>query len=168
MTRTFRQNPKLDILFGLIDEVIPTKKEDFKPIYVTTISENGEDEIFKTLYEKKPTKKSVIKFEQKIRSILSNSYYRERIIKRPKHVEVVLSISINKKRFYDVDVDNLAKTVLDSLVGFIIEDDSQVVKLICTKHIHQNNTNAILIGITELTDERHGILGSLSLFTEIK
>jgi len=167
MTKMYRQNPELDILFGLVDEIVPTKKEDFKPMLVTTLDENGVEYIFTKLYEKRPTTQSVLNFEQKIRAILSDSYYNERMIKRPKDIEVVLSISINKKRFYDVDVDNLAKTVLDSLVGSIIEDDSQVVNLVCSKHIHPKNTNGILIGITELTEERKGVLGSLNLFHEI-
>lgn len=167
MIKTYIQNPDVDLLFGLVGEIVPTKKEDFKPIPATTLDEKGNEVIFDSLYVKKPDKQSVINFEAKIRETLSDSYYTERIIKQPKSVEVFISVSINKKRFYEVDVDNLAKTVLDSMVGLIIDDDAQVVNLICTKYIHPDGINGVLIGVTELTAIRKGFISHIKLFGKI-
>ena len=75
----------------------------------------------------------------------------------PNAVQVHLSISITEKRYFEVDVDNLAKTVLDSLNGIAFDDDSQVSSLIVEKHVHPMKVNGILISITKLTDERKGL-----------
>ena len=72
-------------------------------------------------------------------------------------VQVSLSISLTEKRYFDVDVDNLAKTVLDSLNGIAFDDDSQVSSLIVEKHIHPMKVNGILIAITKLTETRKGL-----------
>ena len=53
---------------------------------------------------------------------------------------VPMPASISKKRQATAspitrpDIDNYAKTVLDSLNGVAFKDDSQVVRLICQKH----------------------------------
>lgn len=75
----------------------------------------------------------------------------------PSDVQVYLSISVNKKRYHEVDVDNLAKTVLDCLKGIAFEDDCQVSSLIVEKHIHKLNVNGLLIAITKITEERKGL-----------
>ena len=83
---------------------------------------------------------------------------------KPNVVEVVISVSATEKRFKEVDVDNLAKCVLDCLNGIAFEDDSQVVTIICNKNIHEKKLDGILIAITTLTNERKGLLGDFVLF----
>ena len=76
----------------------------------------------------------------------------------PDKVQVSLSFSLTEKRFFEVDVDNLSKTVLiDSLNGIAYDDDKQVTSLIVDKHVHKMKVNGILIAITKLTDKRKGL-----------
>ncbi|RZK11042.1 MAG: RusA family crossover junction endodeoxyribonuclease, partial [Flavobacterium sp.] len=56
-----------------------------------------------------------------------------------------------------VDVDNLAKCVLDILNGIAFEDDSQVTSLLVNKFIHEMRLNSILIGVTKITELRRGL-----------
>lgn len=168
MTKTYRQNPKIDLLFGFFGEQIPTKKEDFKPIQAVSIDENGAEILLNDLYQKKPDKQSVLNFENKIREMIINSYSDFKKIMSPSPVEIIISISTTKRRFFEVDVDNLSKTVLDSLTGYIFEDDCQVVNLIAKKYIDKNDTNGILIGVTELTESRKGLIDNIYLFGEVK
>jgi len=67
-----------------------------------------------------------------------------------------------------VDVDNLAKCVLDALNGIAFDDDSQVSVLVSQKFIHEMKQNSILIGITKLTHERRGALGNFAMFSTKK
>jgi Holliday junction resolvase RusA-like endonuclease len=73
----------------------------------------------------------------------------------PNDLQVHFSISVNKKRYHEVDVDNLAKTVLDCLKGIAFDDNCQVSSLIMEKHIHKLNVNRLLIAITKFTEERN-------------
>lgn len=159
---TIYSNPKIDHLFGFLGgEPAPTKKDSFKPLMgLTTTTKDGE--ILKNIYEKKPSNKKVKIFQAKV-SELANSAI-EKIIKQPSEVEVVLSFSLTPDRYKSVDLDNLAKTVLDGLTGIAFEDDSQVSSLICNKFIHENKQNSLLIGVTELTEEQGGFVEDIKLF----
>lgn len=155
---TFRQNPKIDFLFGYFgDLIVPTKQDGFKPIDVIETNENGEEAVLKNFYMKNPETSSVLKFREYIQGIARKNISKKNRINKPHNVQVHLSISITEKRFYEVDVDNLAKAVLDSLNEIAFEDDSQVSSLIVEKHIHPMKVNGILIAITKLTPERKGL-----------
>ena len=80
-------------------------------------------------------------------------------------MDVVISLTLKKERIFDVDVDNVSKTVLDAIKGYLIEDDSQVATLICSKVVHPLNIPGYFIAVTELTKERKGILGDYYLFS---
>ncbi len=162
---TFYQNPNVDILFGSMYSSIPSKKQDFKPIDVRLTDENGREQILREFYQKKPSSKSVKDFESLIHRMLDNSYYMERRVSKPGKVEVVIHLNLIKSAFDKVDVDNVAKTVLDSIKGYLIDDDSQVVRLICEKTIHPMNIPSFLIAITKLTPERSGLFGGNWLYT---
>ena len=69
-------------------------------------------------------------------------------------VEVVISLTLIRERMFDIDVDNVSKTVLDALIGVLYEDDSQVATLICHKEVHALNIPGYFIAVTELTKER--------------
>ena len=162
---TYYANPKIDFLFGLYGgKPIPTKQDKFAPIEVTQINENGVEEKLNNFYVKKPDIDSVIEFNKSIQDVANKIFNEGNIIRKPNQIEVIISISVTEKRFKEVDVDNLSKCVLDSLNKIAYEDDSQVSSLICNKHIHEMKLNAIVIGITKLTEKRKGIQGDIKLF----
>lgn len=154
----FRQNPNIDFLFGYFDGMqVPTKQDAYKPIDVVEVDENGAETILKEFYQKKPEKASIKNFKQFIKELTAEKFKEDDRIKIPNKVQVILSFSLKEKRFFEVDVDNLSKTVLDSLNGIAYDDDKQVTSLIVDKHIHKMKVNGILIAITKLTDERNGL-----------
>ena len=165
---TFYQNPKVEVLFGFILNLpIPTKQDQFKPVTLTAVNEDTGEEIeVKNFYEKKGDKSSIHKMKNIIADLAQKAFVEKGIIKKPSLVEVVLSISVGEKRFKQVDIDNLSKTVLDGLTGSAFEDDSQVSSLIATKHVHPKTTDAIMIGVTELTENRQGFMGDIFLWSE--
>lgn len=162
---TFYQNPAIDILFGNIHSVVPSKRQDFKPVDARFIDENGDEQILRNLYERKPSTKSVRDFEEMMRKILDKPYYKEKRIAKPATVEVVISISLTKSEFEKVDVDNVAKTILDSIKGYIFEDDSQVARLVCDKFIHPLSKPSFLIAVTELKPGRNGLHGGAWMYS---
>lgn len=161
---TFHQNPKIDILFGYVGTAIPSKKEDFKPIQAFEVDDSGKETVIANFYTKKPSSQSVREFENLVREQLTTSYHDYKILK-PNLVEVVITVSLTPNKFFDIDLDNIAKTVLDSLTGYLFEDDSQVVNLICRKDIHPMHMQGFFIAVTEFKDER-GLLPYIDLFSE--
>lgn len=155
---TYKQNPNIDFLFGYFDGMeVPTKQDAFKPIDVVAIDENGTETILKDFYQRKPEKASIQNFKKFIRELTTDRFKESDRIKMPDKVQVSLSFSLTEKRFFEVDVDNLSKTVLDSLNGIAYDDDKQVTSLIVDKHVHKMKVNGILIAITKLTDKRKGL-----------
>jgi len=155
---TFRQNPNIDFLFGYFgDMAVPTKQGGYKPIDMIETNEDGTETILKDFYIKKPETNAIAKFKDYIQGVARKRFNESNIIKMPSDVQVHMSISVNKKRYHEVDVDNLAKTVLDCIKGIAFEDDCQVSSLNVEKHVHPMNVNGILIAITKITDERKGL-----------
>lgn len=155
-TKTYQQNPNIDYLFGYLGgEAVPTKQDAFKPVDLVEIDEMGVETILKDFYVRKPETSSVKKFKEFIQNV-ANDVIKEKIA-MPNAVQVHLSISVTEKRYFEVDVDNLAKTVLDSLNNIAFDDDSQVSSLIVEKDIHPMKINGIFIAITKLTPERRGL-----------
>lgn len=167
---TFYINPKIDFLIPLHlgETPVPTKQDGFKPVDMIETKENGEEEILKMFYIKRQETNLIINFKQHLQDLAKKCFSESNIIKKPYEIEVILSVSVTEKRFKSVDVDNLAKSVLDCLNGIAFEDDSQVSSLIVKKHIHPMKTNGILIGITKLTQERKGLLEDLKLIQNTK
>ena len=160
---TYRLNPNIDFYFGFIStKPIPTKQDKFAPIKIETYYEIDES-ILNNLYVKKPEIDSIIEFNKEIYKIASKIFSKENKISKPNNVEVIISVSVTEKRFKEVDIDNLSKCVLDSLNNIAFEDDVQVTSLIANKHIHPMKVNAILIGITKLTESRKGLLSNIKI-----
>lgn len=166
--RTFVKHPEIDILFGYVGATIPSKRQDFKPVQMVAVNEDGREEILHNFYVRKPGTKSVQEFEQLIRDKITSSSLHEKKIMKPSLVEVTIAITLTKERYFDIDVDNISKTVLDAIKGYLIEDDNQVKRLICDKDIHPLNKNGFFIALTELTKERRGLMGDFYLFSEQK
>lgn len=166
---TYYQNPKIDFLFGIYGgNPIPPKHDQFKPIDAFEIDENGNEKVLRNFYVKKPGKNAVIEFEQLLKKTASESFNDQNRIKKPNDIEVIISVSVLEKQFKTVDVDNLAKSVLDGLKGVAFDDDSQVTNLVINKHVHPMKMNALLIGITKLTEKRRGFGREIKLFAEKK
>lgn len=164
---TFYKNPKIDYLFMLCGgKPVPPKHDQFKPIEALEIDEDGNEKIIKDFYVKKPGKNAVIEFQNLIKETASEIFNDENKIKSPNEIEVVISISTLEKQFKIVDVDNLAKTILDGLEGVAFDNDAQVSNLIINKHIHPMKINAVFVGITKLTEKRRGFREGIKLFGE--
>lgn len=166
---TFRQNPKVEILFGFYGgKPIPTKQDKFKPLKAFEIDEDGNEVELKNFYERKEDKNSIQEMKELVSEYATEAFKEKGIIKSPANVEVVLSFSVKERRFKEVDVDNLAKTILDGLTGVAFEDDAQVSSLIVNKHVHEMKIDALFIGVTELTEENKGFRNDIKLFGEVK
>ena len=63
-------------------------------------------------------------------------------------------------------MDNLAKTILNGLIGEAFDDDAQVSSLMVTKFVHQMQVDSILIGITELTETSKGLRNDIMLMRD--
>jgi Holliday junction resolvase RusA-like endonuclease len=156
--KVFQKNPKIDFLFGYFGGMqVPTKQDTYQPTDVVGIDENGIETILRNFYVKRPNTQSVNAFKEFLHSIAKKEFNEENRIKMPSDVQVHLSISVLEDRYHQVDVDNLAKTVLDSLKTIAFDDDCQVSSLIVDKHIHPMKVNGILIAITKITSERKGL-----------
>ena len=161
------KNPKVEILFGFFGEEIPTKQDKYKPLKAIFENENGESIEVNSIYEKKEDKNTAKRMEAIVAEHAKRAFSKRGIIKKPAEVEVLLSFSIKKaRRFNEIDIDNLSKTVLDGLVGVAFEDDVQVTSLIATKHIHPSKVDGVFIGVTELTSEQVGFGNEIKLFSD--
>ena len=163
---TIRQNPEIDFVFGLFDgEPIPVKKEQFKPVEMTKINDDGSKEIIRDFYIKEPDNDAVRRFTKWIQDCAQNVIVKDEMIMPPHEVEVIIDVSIKPNRYKNVDVDNIAKCVLDSLTGIAYKDDSQVASLIIRKVNHPMETNGILIGITKMRPEKPGFNSKITLYS---
>ena len=168
-TVTYRQNPKVEILFGFYGgKPIPTKQDKFKPIKAFEIDEDGNEVELKNFYERKEDKNSIQEMKELVSKYATEAFKEKGIIRMPANIEVLLSFSVKEKRFKEVDIDNLTKTVLDGLTGVAFEDDSQVSSLIVNKHVHVMKIDALFIGITELTEENKGFGNDIKLFGKVE
>lgn len=165
----FYQNPKVEILFGFYGgKPIPTKQDKFKPLKAFEINEDGKEVELKNFYEKRDDKNSIQEMKTIVAKYATKAFEKKGIIKKPSEVEVLLSFSMKERRFKEIDIDNLSKTVLDGLTGVAFEDDAQVSSLIANKHIHDMKIDALFIGITELTEEMKGFGSEIKLFSDQK
>jgi|SRR5680860_16988 len=156
-TTRFFKNPKVEILFAFYGgKPIITKQDKYKPLKILGFN-------FKNLYQKINDKDSVAETKQLVAENATKAFREKGIIKKPSEVEVLLSFSVKGKRFNQVDIDNLTKTVLDGLNGIAFEDDSQVTSLIVNKHIHEMKIDALFIGVTELNEKQKGFVNDIKL-----
>lgn len=166
---TFYQNPKIEILFGFLGgKPIPTKQDKFKPLKAFESDAVGNEIEIKNLYERKEDKNSIQEMKKLVSQNATKAFEKKGIIKKPAEVEVILSISLSERRFKEVDVDNLAKTILDGLTGVAFDDDSQVSSLMETKFVHKMKVDSLLIGITELTETNKGLSNDIKLLRDTK
>ena len=145
---------------------IPTEQDKFKPLvgYQGVMEENGVETIFDQLYIRNPAKQSIQDFEEKLREYIKENLQEDNPYPMPNKIEVILAFNISEKRFFEVDVDNLSKNILDCMNGLVFDDDSQVVNLLAMKNVHPFNINGLMIGVNRISDDKKGWFDGIKLF----
>ena len=167
-------NPDFDFICGYTGgfDDVPTKQDKFKPIADKTLyckNENG-DEVelegeFYVLNNK--AKESLKKFENKFMPCIDIMLTEVHPYKKPIQLEAVIRVSMSEKRLKNVDIDNLAKCILDFMVGRVFEDDSQIRSLFITKAVIKDKLVPQLSGVTvglRILDMKPSLLSGLTFY----
>lgn len=135
------KSDKFDVVGGYIGgfEDIPTKQDKFKPIIGKTVvikNDDGTEEELSDVYVLNPKKKDSLKnFEEKFKEIVVKQKTKDHPYAKSIPLEIIMNIKMSSKRYQDVDVDNIAKCILDIMKGELFEDDSQVQSLFVFKQV---------------------------------
>jgi Holliday junction resolvase RusA-like endonuclease len=126
---------------------------------------------------RKTEKEQLIKFKE----ILGKQIDKELVISQqfPTDNEVfifILQYFISEKEYSRRDIDNMAKTILDTFINRFYRDDSQVKTLLVSKKIEKRvPENFAYIAVRELTSDRDidalkisGLERSITLYQELK
>lgn len=132
-------NPYFDELMIFFGNTVLTSQDKFIPVTCDQCSRVE-------LYEKRE-KQNKADYIQSIRSKLLANHnplwpFRGRL-------QIQFSVSDKQSRLNIIDLDNLAKSILDSLQTVVFENDAQIVALVATKE-NINGIVANLIAIKEL------------------
>ncbi len=141
MKKTYYQNPFYDTVFGFFDVIVPSKRIRYK---------QREDKTIELI--------SVPRGTQEFESYIKNSISKDTDIKNwplKDNLLVVLDVSLTKKEFKSKDIDNVSKSLLDSLNGVVYEDDNQISTLVVTKNIRK--TPGFFVAIKCLKETGRGI-----------
>lgn len=134
-------NKEFDVVGGYIGgfDDIPTKQDKFKPIQdaeITAKKADGSEEQLTDVYVMNhKVKQSIKDFEEKFLDIINGIKTDEHPYKKDIPLEVIINVKMSAKRYNSVDVDNIAKCVLDVMKGELFEDDSQLQSLFIYKEI---------------------------------
>lgn len=151
-----RKNPDVDFFIGFIGgEAVPSKQEKFKLVkdVKELILNNGDHKLVDDgqVYFKKDGTDSLKIFEQKFQELIKENLKSEHPYKREISLELIISVSMDKKRLNQVDIDNLVKAILDCMKGLVFEDDAQVVNILATKDVNEFiPLNGLLVGVRKL------------------
>ncbi len=121
--------------------IVPTKQDKFKPVTgYELVMEEEDGKVSKVtdeeLYLKKKGPDSTKDFGEELKQLIRGSMSSEHPYASDIPVEVLISVDMNAKRFNEVDVDNLAKYILDCMTGLVFIDDAQVVNLYVNKDVN--------------------------------
>lgn len=130
---TFYQNPFYDSLFGIINESIPSKTQKYKNI-------NGSIYIV--------TSNSAKKFEDDFKTMSKNS--KDEKWPYTGTLLLAISISLTKKEYYQKDIDNMLKAILDAMKGIVYKDDNQIESVFVQKLI--NEKPSWFVGVRQLKE----------------
>ena len=150
-----KKNPDLDFFIAFIGgNEIPTKQDKFKPMLdreLIEVDENGVETSLKDydLYIKKKSENKLKEFEDKFKKQIISNLKVEHPYKKPEQLEVIISVSMEKKRLDNVDIDNLSKAILDCFNGLVYEDDCQVISLYAEKNTF-SGFNGLFVGIRRI------------------
>lgn len=123
-------------LGGFID--IPTKQDKFKPIKGKVIlkKDDGTEEELTDVYVLNPSKRESMKvFEEEFSKFVKSIKTEEHPYDKSIPLEIIINVKMSKKRYNQVDVDNIAKCVLDIMKGELFDDDSQIQSLYINKQV---------------------------------
>ena len=149
-------NPDFDFICGFLSgfDEVPTKQDKFKPIPAKAIyfkDKNEKDQYMEGEFyiSNNKAKENMRIFEKNFVGSINEMLTEEHPYKKDIQLEAILDIKMSEKRLRTVDVDNLAKSVLDFMTGRVFEDDSQVKNLFVMKNVIQDEIVPQLSGITE-------------------
>lgn len=145
MPKDFFANPYFDELMIFFGTTVLTSKDRFVQVSCTQCDR-------KHLYEKKG-KENKSDYIEDIQTKLRSDPNPLWPFKGRLHLQ--FSVSDKLSRLNKIDLDNLAKAILDSLQGIVFEDDAQIDTLVATKDF-TNNMIANLIAIKELQPGERG------------
>lgn len=167
-------NPDFDYICGYIGgfDDIPTKQDKFKPLPTKQIKytdENGDEiSIEGELYiSNNKAKENLKRFEEKFTECINLTLKEEQPYKKTIQLEVIMNIKMSEKRLKNVDVDNIAKCVLDLMNGKVFEDDAQVRSLFVYKDVINDELvpqlSGIMVGVRTI-DDKPSLLGGVKFY----
>ncbi len=167
-------NPDFDFICGYIGgfDDIPTKQDKFKPIHtkeIFYIDENGSEQKLEGEFyaSNNKAKENLKKFEEKFVDAINGMLTENHPYKNPSQLEVIMKISMTEKRLRNVDVDNIAKCVLDIMNGRVFDDDSQVKSLFVYKNVIIDELipqlSGIIVGI-RILDNKKSLMGDVQFY----
>lgn len=150
LNRSFFANPYFDTVLLFLPLHVTTSSDRYKPIDCGQCQKAN-------LYQKKEYVLNKSNYINKVQKMLAQDPNPDWPYKKKLLVQCFVSnIPAEVKR---IDVDNLAKTILDSLQGVIYENDSQVIALSCEKGSILEQ-KSLLLAIRELNDSEKPLLQS--------
>jgi Holliday junction resolvase RusA-like endonuclease len=175
MKVALKKNPDLDFFIGFLGGAeIPTKQDWYEPMtgYKFTVVEQDGTETEMDEYDfyiKKKSGNNLKKFNDTFKEQIRENLKTEHPYKKPEKLEVIISVSMDEERLGKVDVDNLAKAILDCFNGLVFEDDSQIVSLMVFKDINGfYPINGLMVGVRRLGNKTSWTDGvKLAYFEEI-
>ena len=135
------KNKEFDVIGGFIGgfEDIPTKQDKFKPITEAEIiakkADGSEEKLDNVYVMNHKVKQSIKDFEAKFLDIIKGVITDEHPYEKNIPLEIIINVKMSAKRYNSVDVDNIAKCVLDVMKGELFEDDSQLQSLFIYKEV---------------------------------
>jgi Holliday junction resolvase RusA-like endonuclease len=171
-------NPDFDFICGYIGgfDDIPVKQDKFKPLAPKKIfykDEDGNDlELEGEFYiSNNKAKDNLKKFEAQFVESINNMITHQHPYKNSSQLEVIMKISMSEKRLKTVDVDNLAKCVLDIMNGRVFVDDSQIKSLFVYKHVIKDKLipqlSGIIVGV-RVIDKKNSLIGDIKFYDFVK
>lgn len=167
-------NPYFDFLCGYVGGFtdIPTKQDKFKPVPNKTLyfkDEQGceQKQVGEFYVLNNKAKENLKKFEAKFIDCINLVLTDKQPYNIPIQLEVIMNIKMSEKRISSVDVDNLAKCVLDIMTGRVFEDDSQVRSLFVYKDVIIDDIVPQLSGITvglRVLDKKPSLFSGLKFY----
>jgi Holliday junction resolvase RusA-like endonuclease len=93
-------------------------------------------------------------FEESIRRQIAKNLTQEHPYPKDVKLEVDVAVSMTERRFKQVDIDNLVKSVLDCMNGLVYVDDTQIVNILGTKDVNAfEPRNALFIGVRKINEQ---------------
>ena len=171
MKGKINKHPELDFfIFILGGPEIPTKQDKFKPLkgYQAMLEEEDGikdlSEEFDLYIKQKGQSGTQQKFEEHFKQSIKELLTDEHPYSLETKLEVIISVSMEKSRLKDVDIDNLIKSVLDCFNGLVYVDDSQIINVLGMKNVNEfQPRNALIVGIRKVSSHENSWFKNIKL-----